>query len=129
MLKKAAMAVGAVFLLIGVAGFIPGITSESQLLGIFRVDATHNLVHILSGLVFLAVAQNGRWARIAFQVFGVVYALVTVIGFMVGVDNTVLGLFHVDMADNVLHLFLAAAFLYLGFVYPDSDRHDAHVAA
>ena len=119
MLKKAAMAVGAVFVVIGIAGFIPGLTNESQLLGIFRVDGTHNMVHILSGLVFLAASQNGKWARMAFQVFGVVYALVTIIGFMVGVDNTVLGLFHVDLADNILHLFLAATFLYLGFAYPE----------
>jgi hypothetical protein len=124
MLRKAAMVVGAVFVIMGIAGFIPGLTTDSQLLGIFRVDATHNLVHILSGLVFLAASQKNRWARIAFQVFGIVYALVTVIGCMVGTDNTVLGLFHVDQADNILHLVLAAAFLYLGFAYPDSRTAD-----
>ena len=123
MLKKAATAVGAVFLLIGVLGFIPGITMEvdgvKKLLGIFEVDATHNLVHILSGLAFLAAAQKERWSRMAFQVFGIVYALVTLIGFIAGTDGTVLGLFHVNIADNILHLVLAATFLYLGFGTPE----------
>lgn len=122
MLKKAATAVGVVFLLIGVLGFTP-LAFESdgvrKLLGIFQVDGTHNLVHILSGLVFLAAAAKERTARLAFQVFGVVYALVTLIGFMVGDGGHVLGLFHVNTADNFLHLVLTLAFLYLGFGTPD----------
>ena len=131
MLKKAAMVVGAVFLLIGIAGFIPGLTVESEgvkkLLGLFQVDAVHNLVHILSGLVFLAASQKERWSRLAFQVFGVVYALVTLIGFMVGDGGSVLGLFHVNTADNFLHLVLAAAFLYLGFGTPERGDRTAGV--
>jgi uncharacterized protein YacL len=131
MLKKAATVVGAVFLLIGILGFVPGVTMESdgvkKLLGLFQVDATHNLIHILSGLAFLAAAQKERWARLAFQVFGVVYALVTLIGFMVGEGGSVLGLFHVNLFDNILHLVLAAAFLYLGFATPADRRTDSVV--
>jgi hypothetical protein len=48
-----------------------------------------------------------------FQVFGVVYGLVTVVGFLQG--DTVLGLIGVNMADNVLHLAIAAVALYAGF--------------
>lgn len=122
MLKKAATAVGVVFLLIGVLGFTP-LAFESdgvrKLLGLFQVDGTHNLVHVLSGLVFLAAASQERWSRLAFQVFGVVYALVTAVGFMVGNGGSVLGLFHVNTADNLLHLVLALAFLYLGFGTPE----------
>ncbi len=130
MLKKAATAVGIVFLLIGVLGFTP-LAFESdgvkKLLGLFQVDAVHNIVHILSGLVFLAAAQKERLARTAFQVFGIVYALVTLIGFLVGDGGSVLGLFHVNMADNLLHLILTAAFLYLGFGVPADRRADSAV--
>jgi Domain of unknown function (DUF4383) len=131
MLRKAAMAVGAVFLLIGILGLIPALTPEAadgsnKLLGIFQVDGTHNLIHILSGLAFLAASQKARWSRLAFQVMGVVYALVTIVGFIVGPGGSVLGLFHTNMADNFLHLVLAAAFLYFGFVYPE-DRSDSPV--
>lgn len=131
MLKKAAMAVGAVFLVIGIGGFIPGLTVSSdgvdKLLGLFQVDGTHNVVHLLSGLVFLAASQKGRWSRLAFQVFGVVYALVTIIGFMVGDGGHLLGLFHVNTADNFLHLVLTAAFLYFGFGTP--ERRDGEAPA
>lgn len=127
MLKKAAMVVGVVFLVLGILGFTP-LAFESdgtrKLLGIFEVDAVHNLVHILSGLAFLAAAQKERFSKLAFQVFGVVYALVTIIGFMVGDGGTVLGLFHVNTADNFLHLVLTAAFLYLGFAVPAERRAD-----
>lgn len=127
MLKKAAMAVGAVFLVIGIGGFLPFLVFDQKLLGLFLVDGTHNFVHILSGLVFLAASQKENWARLSFQVFGVVYALVTVVGFMVGDGGSVLGLFDVNMVDNILHLALAAAFLYLGFGTP--ARGDATPAA
>lgn len=130
MLKKAAMAVGVVFLLIGVLGFVPGITVDSdgvkKLLGLFQVDAVHNLVHIASGLAFLAASQRADWSKMAFQVFGVVYALVTLVGFMVGDGGSVLGLFHVNTMDNLLHLVLTAAFLYLGFGVP-ADREKSVV--
>lgn len=130
MLKKAAMVVGAVFLLIGILGFVPGVTVDSdgvkKLLGIFQVDAVHNLVHIVSGLAALAASQRVDWSRLFFQAMGVVYALVTVVGFMVGDGGSVLGLFHVNVADNLLHLVLAAAFLYLGFGVP-AERENAVV--
>jgi hypothetical protein len=119
MLRKAAMAVGIVFLIIGIGGFIPGLTVESdgmkKLLGLFMVDGGHNTVHLLSGAAFLAASQKAAWSRMAFQAFGVVYALVTIIGFIGGEGTNVLGLFHVNTADNFLHLVLAAAFLYFGF--------------
>lgn len=128
MLKKAALATGIVFLVIGIAGFIPGLTTDSQLLGIFRVDGVHNLVHIISGLAFLAASQKARWSHLAFQIMAVVYGLVTIIGFIVGTDGSVLGLFHVDLADNFLHVFLTLAFLYFGFIFPEANRADALAA-
>lgn len=128
MLKKAAMVVGAVFLLLGIGGFIPFLTTtdaegHTLALGLFEVDAVHNLVHILSGLVFLAASAKAAWSRLAFQVFGVVYAIVTLVGFLTPDGNEILGLFAGNLADDFLHLILTAAFLYLGFGTP-KDRHD-----
>lgn len=127
MLKKAALVVGAVFLLLGILGFIPAFTTADpaedavRLLGIFEVDAVHNWIHILSGIVFLAASGAYRSSKLAFQVFGVIYALVTIIGFLTPDDTMILGLFHANLADDFLHLFLTAAFLYLGFAVPDHD--------
>ncbi len=113
MVQTLAWVFGVVLTLVGVLGFVPGITSDGMLLGIFSVDGLHNIIHLVSGLAALAAAW-GMWnARLYFQVFGVVYGLVTVVGFLQG--DTVLGLIGVNMADNVLHLLIAAVALYAGF--------------
>lgn len=122
MLKKAALVWGVVFVLVGILGFIPGITTTDDmgmkmLLGVFMVNGIHNLVHLLTGLASLASSTSEKAARLYFQVFGVVYALVTVLGFIVGSGHKVLGLIPVNMADNLLHLAITLVTLYLGFLY------------
>lgn len=113
-MQKMAKVFGYVFLAIGVLGFVPGITSGGNLLGIFEVDAVHNIVHLLTGVLALWAASGaGTNARLFFQVFGVVYAVVTVVGFIQG--STVLGIMAVNGADNLLHLVVAAVALYYGF--------------
>lgn len=128
MLKKITLTFGIVFVLVGILGFIPGFTTQgdngySQLLGLFTVNAAHNWVHILSGLVALAAASNARYSRLYLQVFGVVYALVTLLGLFM---NPVLGFIPVDAADNVLHLLLTIGLLGAGFGIK-SDREAATV--
>lgn len=116
MLKKVAMVFGVVFLLIGLLGFVPGITTTDsngmqQLLGLFMVDTTHNFVHIVTGVLGLVGAMNNRYAKWYLVGFGVIYALVTLVGFF---DDTLFGLMKVNMADNILHLVLAVALLGTG---------------
>ena len=112
-IKKLATVFGVVFVAVGVLGFVPGITANGNLLGIFEVDLAHNLVHIVTGIIALAAMTSDKYAKLFFQVFGVVYALVTVVGFVQG--STILGLFGINLADNILHLVIALAALYLGF--------------
>lgn len=105
---------GIIFVLIGVLGFVPGITSNGHLLGIFEVDTIHNIVHILTGVVALLVMKSSAGSRNFFKIFGVVYALVAILGFLP--FGKVLGLFHVNMADNILHVVIAAIALKAGFL-------------
>ena len=113
MLKKLAMVFGVVFLLIGVLGFVPGITTDGHLLGIFEVDGIHNVIHLLSGAVALwAGMTSAKASKMYFQVFGVVYALVAVLGIF---TSSFLGLIDVNGADNILHVLIAAVALYAGF--------------
>lgn len=115
MLRLAAKIFGAVFLLIGVLGFFPVFTPDGNLLGIFHVNTLHNLVHLASGVVALIAGfSSARYAKMYFQVFGVVYALVAVLGFVYG-DNSILGLVASNVADTLLHVVIAAAALTLGF--------------
>lgn len=116
MLTTLANVFGVVLLLVGILGFIPGITTSDQmLLGIFHVNALHNIVHLVSGVAGIWAAKNGaKAAKMFFQVFGVIYAAVTLLGFYYG-DAAILGLVSNNTSDTYLHLVIAVAALYLGF--------------
>lgn len=115
MLTKFAKVFGFVLLAVGVLGFVPALRPDNNLLGLFHVNTIHNLIHIASGLVALfAGYSEERASRLYFQVFGVVYALVTVLGFISG-DKNILGLVANNMFDNLLHILIAGTALTLGF--------------
>ena len=128
MLKSAAILFGVVFLAVGVLGFVPGVTNNDMLLGIFHVNAAHNAVHLLSGAVALWTGlTSAAHARMYFRVFGVIYALVAVLGFYAG-DGMLLGLISNNMPDTWLHVAIAVVALTLGFAAKD-DGSGAKAAA
>ena len=121
---------GAVLVLAGLAGFIVDssfdtVGSDSvrvdgePLLG-FEVNGWHNLAHIASGLVLLAGAPRASTAKIAALVFGVLYALIAVLGFTGNGD--LLGLLPINDPDKVLHTVLAILGLVVGIASPKGDR-------
>jgi len=114
LLRKLAVLFGVVFLVVGIAGYVPAWVTDGNLFGIFMVDSVHNIVHILSGAVALYASTRADYARLFFKVFGVIYAVVAVLGF-VGGDHYLMT--HFNMADNILHLVIAVVALYLGFVF------------
>lgn len=119
MLKKTALVFGIVLFLVGVLGFIPALTPKDDmgmplLLGLFMVGALHNVIHLATGAAgILTGSMSNLAAKRYFQIFGIVYAVVTIVGFIQG--DTVLGLIHVNLADNLLHLAIAVFSLYMGF--------------
>jgi hypothetical protein len=114
-LKRMAILFGVVFLLVGILGFIPAVAPNQMLLGIFHVNAAHNVVHLLSGAVALACGLgSARASRLYFQIFGIVYGLVAALGFYQG-DGHLLGLISNNMADVWLHVGIAVVSLILGF--------------
>ena len=116
MVKSAAVLFGIVFLLVGILGFVPAVTKDEMLLGIFHVNAAHNVVHLLSGAVALFAGMTSLGAaRIYFRIFGLVYGLVAVMGFFVG-DGMLLGLISNNAAVTWLHVVIAAVSLLLGFM-------------
>ena len=118
MIKTAAVLFGIVFILIGILGFVPGITKDEMLLGIFHVNAAHNVVHLLSGAVALFAGMTSFGAsRMYFRIFGVVYGAVAVMGLMnMGQHTMLLGLISNNDADTFLHIAIAAVSLVLGFM-------------
>lgn len=122
-----AMLVGAVFLLVGILGFIPGITtnygdmrfaghdSEAELLGIFQVSILHNLVHIGFGLVGLVMARTSDAARTYLIGGGIIYLALWLYGIVIDLDGNA-NFVPVNTADTWLHFALGAAMVALGFV-------------
>ncbi len=107
LVKPLTWILGVVLTLVGVAGFFTG----SPLI-VFEVNTVHNVVHILSGVVALWAASSGHaYSRMYLIVFGLVYAVVTALGFYSG---NILGLFTVNTPDNYLHLGIAAVSLVVG---------------
>jgi hypothetical protein len=87
----------------------------------FEVNGVHNAIHLISGVAALALSRTHKNARLYFQVFGIVYGLVTLLGVFHG-DNDLLGIVAHNVADIFLHLIITAAALYFGFGTPrDSD--------
>ena len=116
MLKTAAIIFGIFFLVAGIAGFIPALAPGGMLFGLFMVGPVHNIVHIASGIAALLAAFAGAGAaRKYFQIFGVVYLLVAVIGFFY-CNSPLLGVMEHNHHDIWLHIVIAAAALYLGFM-------------
>lgn len=116
--KVYAQVLGIVLLLVGILGFVPALggtvafTPSSSLLGIFPINNLHNVIHIATGLlgIIAGFTAGGNYARLYALVFGVVYALVTILGFIVapGTDVTfLLGLVPLNLADNLLHAAIA----------------------
>ncbi len=108
---------GIVLVLVGVLGFIPALTPGGNLLGLFEVDLLHNIVHLVTGAsaLYLTMTMGEKGAVLFGKVFGIVYALVTVLGLLTGNALGLPGLIAVNMADNLLHVALTAVFLYVGF--------------
>jgi hypothetical protein len=124
-LEKAALAVGAVFLLVGILGFIPGITTEystmkfaghesgALLLGIFNVSILHNIVHLLFGVAGVLMARTFNGARSFLIGGGVIYLVLFIYGLVIDRRSTA-NFVPLNDADNWLHLILAVAMIGLG---------------
>jgi hypothetical protein len=127
MLRTFAKVFGAAFLAIGVFGFIPPLTPDGYLLGLFEVNAVHNVIHLASGAVALAAGfSSERASRTYFQVFGIVYALVTVLGLVYG-EEELLGLVAHNPTDVALHFVISATSLFLGFGYKGTEGREKTV--
>ena len=120
---------GATLLLAGILGFFVdasfgdlGSNVQGDELIVFEVNGWHNLVHIASGALGLALAGSRAGARAFALGFGAVYLLVTIWGFITG-DNVLFGLLPVNGADNLLHLVLGLGLLAAGLVFGKHAHH------
>ena len=126
LLQKFAAVMGATFLLAGIGGFIPGVTtnydelefagpeSAAKLLGLFEVSILHNFVHLLFAVGLLAAARYS-WSRLYLLGGGIGYLGVTVYGALVERESDA-NFLPINTADNFLHLGLSLAMIALGLI-------------
>ncbi len=112
LVKPVTFILGAVLTVVGISGFF--LAQNGILFGYFEVNALHNVIHILSGMIGLWAASSGHaYARMYLILFGLIYGLVTVLGIALG--GEILGLMHVNMYDNYLHAGITLVTLVIGF--------------
>jgi len=125
--RLAATAVGAVFLLVGILGFIPGITtnydtmefagheSGAELLGIFQVSILHNIVHLLFGVAGLAMARTAKNAVVYLIGGGAIYLVLWIYG-LVTDKMSEANFVPLNTADDWLHFVLGLGMIGLGIM-------------
>lgn len=126
-LQLAAQVVGAVFLLVGILGFIPGITSnfgtmgfaghtsDALLLGVFQVSILHNIVHLLFGVAGVMMARTPGQAKSYLLYGGIVYLVLWLYGLIINL-NTAANFVPVNTADNWLHFVLGIGMVALALL-------------
>lgn len=128
MAKRIATILGIVFLLVGVVGFVaPGFLGA-------HLSTPHNLIHIISGAValYFGLAGSLSGARLFCLVFGIVYLLLGICGFLLGTGPDrmfeVPGILHLGTMDHLIHIALGIIFLIGGLLtkagYDAARDHD-----
>lgn len=117
--KTIALLIGVVFIAVGLLGYIDNPIVGDSDNAIFHADSTHNMVHIVSGVLFILVAMAAPAAASGFMiVFGLVYLALGVLGMTSIGDQgmtTLIGFLHVNGNDNYLHIALGLVILIAGF--------------
>lgn len=137
LIERTALTTGAVFAIVGILGFIPGITtnysqlgvaghdSAALLLGVFQISILHNAVHVLFGAVGFLMGRTATLARYYLIGGGVIYLVLWVYGLLIDQGSTA-NFIPVNTADNWLHAGLGAGMVILGFILGRNVREVSH---
>ena len=132
--RRFALILGIVFLVIGAAGFIPGLvtphshpdvtvtTGLGLELSLFPVNVLHDIVHLLFGVWGLLASRSLAGSRAYGKGVAIIYAVLTVMGLITAARlYTTFGLVPLYGNDIWLHALLAIVGAYFGFVYREAE--------
>ncbi len=133
--QRFAQVFGAVYVLVGIVGFIPPLLTGGSLpgvigpfsgllLGLFAVNWVHNLAHLSLGVAGLAVHRSFAASKAYALALGVSHAGLLLLGFLSGSVATLGGLFPLNGVDNALHVLvtLAGFAIYFTARRPEGDE-------
>ena len=129
--QKFAFAIGVVYLLIGLMGFIPALVTQPDsfppyvkelgvtsgygyLLGLFPVNTPHNIIHLVTGALGIVTSIALDSSRLFSGQLGIYYTTLAVLG-MIPVANTFFGIFPIYGVDVILHGLTGIIGIYFGF--------------
>lgn len=128
MTRRFALVVGIIYLVIGIAGFIPGLVQRQDypdlavdagsgaLLGLFPVNVVHHLVHLLVGVLGIAAYRAFDTARLYARGLAIVYGVLAVMGLISAANlHTMFGLTPLFSHDVWLHAGTAVIAAYFGW--------------
>jgi hypothetical protein len=121
-IQRATIGFGIVYVLLGILGFVPGITTdvsdpgsvplEGKLLGIFAVNLIHNLAHIAVGLVMIWGAARADRVNLTNRTMTAAFGMLVVASIIAPIVEGVA----INPPDTALHILSALVVGYLGFV-------------
>ena len=131
-LQRAAQLFGIIFLIVGIAGFIPGITTDydeltafdhegAKVLGFIGVNILENIVHLLYGVAGLALARTWDGSRNYFIGGGLIYLVLWLYGLIIDKDSSA-NFIGVNTAADWLHFVLGVAMVGIGVLLGRRDR-------
>jgi len=125
--QNAGMGVGILLVVVGILGFVPGITtqyselmflgpdSHAMFLGLFQVSMLLNIVQLAIGATGWAMSRTEHGARNFLLGAGALYIVLAIFGLSVGVDSAA-NFLSFNMADNWAHLVLGVAMIAGGWL-------------
>jgi hypothetical protein len=137
LIRKFALIFGIIYVIAGISGFIPGLTTHhsdmppiavdsfyGRALGLFPVNILHNIVHLGIGVWGIASSRSVSGARFFGKGLAVLYGLLAILG-LIPATNTMFGLVPIYGNDVWLHAGTALIAAYFGFVARETDERAA----
>lgn len=115
-MKKTAIGLGTLFIVIFLISFVENpIVGEN---GLLATNLAHDIFHLATGIILIIMGlTTDSAAKLGFRFFGIIYGLITLVGFVMIPDGgSLFDIFDMSSADHYLHLLLALVFVYLGFL-------------
>ena len=139
--RYCALIIGILFVVIGVAGFLPGFVSLpptgapipvdasaniysagfGYLFGLFPTNLLHNIVHVVVGSLGIVTYTSIGGARLFNRGFAIAYALIAIMG-LLPLAQTTFGLMPIFGNNVWFNALTAAVAAYFGFVQPTQTR-------
>ena len=134
MIRTFALVFGIIYVLVGILGFIPALSTHpadaphlsvesghGYLMGLFPINILHNIVHLIIGVWGIVASRSLGGARLYAQALAIVYGLLAVLG-LIPATNTTFGLIPIHGHDIWLHALSALIAAYFGFIARSAEE-------